>query len=135
MAIDRSMPVLIADDSDTMIVILRRMLHQLGFRNVDAAGDGATALAKMRAKHYGLVISDWNMEAMSGYDFLREMRRDAGLKRTPFIMMTSESRTDNLIAAKKAGVDNYIVKPFDVNTLKTKINTVYAARTAVVAEP
>jgi two-component system chemotaxis response regulator CheY len=84
----------------------------------------------MRSKRYGLVISDWNMVPMSGYELLRELRNDPALKRTPFIMVTSESKTENVIAAKKAGVDNYIVKPFNAHTLKAKIETVFAARSA-----
>ena len=82
----------------------------------------------MRSKRYGLVISDWNMEPMSGYELLRELRNDPGLKRIPFIMVTAESKTENVIAAKRAGVDNYIVKPFNAHTLKAKIETVFAAR-------
>ena len=135
MALDPSRPVLVVDDSATMIGIIRKLLQQLGFIDVDDAGDGAAALTKMRAKRYGLVISDWNMESMTGYDFLREVRGDPGLKRTPFIMMTAESNTEHVIAAKKAGVDNYIVKPFDAQMLKAKIETVLAAREAALTEP
>ncbi len=135
MALDPSRPVLVVDESAMMIGIIRKLLQQLGFIDVDDAGDGAAALTKMRAKRYGLVISDWNMESMTGYDFLREVRGDPGLKRTPFIMMTAESNTEHVIAAKKAGVDNYIVKPFDAQMLKAKIETVLAAREAALAEP
>jgi len=106
--------------------IIRNLLQQLGFTDVDDAGDGAAALAKMRTKRYGLVISDWNMEQMTGYDFLCEVRGDPGLKQTPFIMVTAESKTDNVVAAKNAGVNNYIVKPFDAHTLKAKIESVFA---------
>jgi two-component system, chemotaxis family, chemotaxis protein CheY len=130
MALNPSMSVLVVDDSNLMINIIRSLLSHLGFTDVDAANDGATALAKLRGKRYGLVISDWNMEPMSGYDLLRELRNDPTLKRTPFIMVTSESKTENVIAAKKAGVDNYIVKPFNAQTLKAKIETVLAARAA-----
>jgi len=131
MALNLSVPVLVVDDSAATMGVIRRMLRQLGFVHVDDARDGITALDMMRTKHYGLVISDWNMESMSGCDFLREVRGDANLKRTPFIMMTADPRSENVIAAKKAGVDNYIVKPFDVEALKAKIESVYAARTAV----
>ena len=79
----------------------------------------------MRGKKYGLVISDWNMEPMTGYDLLREVRADPNLATTPFIMITAESKTENVIAAKKAGVNNYIVKPFNAATLKTKIEAVF----------
>ena len=125
MAFDTSMPILIVDDYNTMIRIIRNLLRQLGFENIDDASDGASALAKMRDKPYGLVISDWNMEPMTGYDLLREIRSDPALAKTPFIMVTAESKTENVIAAKKAGVDNYIVKPFNAQTLQHKIQAVF----------
>ena len=124
MAVERSMPILIVDDYATMVRIIRNLLKQLGFENIDDAGDGSTALAKLRSKHYGLVISDWNMEPMTGYDLLREVRGDPALAQTPFIMVTAESKTENVIAAKKAGVNNYIVKPFNAETLKKKMSSV-----------
>ncbi len=125
MAVDHSMPVLIVDDYKTMIRIIRNLLKQLGFANVDEAGDGSAALNMMRGKDYGLVISDWNMEPMTGYELLREVRADDRLSRTPFIMVTAESKTDNVVAAKKAGVNNYIVKPFNAATLKAKIDAIF----------
>jgi len=125
MALDLSMPVLVVDDYNTMVRIIRNLLRQLGFENVDDASDGASALAKMRARKYGLVISDWNMEPMTGYDLLREVRADPALAATPFIMVTAESKTENVIAAKKAGVSNYIVKPFNAQTLRNKIEAVF----------
>lgn len=121
MAVDLAMPILIVDDYKTMLRIVRNLLKQLGFDNVDEATDGAQALEKARAKSYGLIISDWNMEPMTGYELLKEIRADNQLKDTPFIMVTAESKTDNVIAAKKAGVNNYIVKPFNAATLKTKL--------------
>lgn len=124
MAVDLSMPVLVVDDYKTMIRIIRNLLKQLGFTNVDDAADGTEALTKMKGKKYGLVISDWNMEPMTGYELLKEVRSDDQLKPTPFIMITAESKTENVIAAKKAGVNNYIVKPFNAATLKTKISAV-----------
>jgi len=126
MAVDLTMPVLVVDDYNTMIRILRNLLKQLGFQDIDDAADGTAALAKMRTKKYGLVISDWNMEPMTGYDLLKEVRGDPGLARIPFIMVTAESKTENVIAAKKAGVNNYIVKPFNAQTLQTKIEAVFA---------
>ena len=126
MAIDLSMPILVVDDYNTMIRIIRNLLRQLGFEDVDDASDGSAALNKMRGKRYGLVISDWNMEPMTGYELLKEVRADPGLNKTPFIMVTAESKTENVIAAKKAGVNNYIVKPFNAQTLKTKIEAVFA---------
>ena len=118
------MSVLVVDDYSTMIRIIRNLLKQLGFENIDDASDGSAALNKMRGKKYGLVISDWNMEPMTGYDLLREVRASPDLSTTPFIMITAESKTENVIAAKKAGVSNYIVKPFNAATLKTKMEAV-----------
>jgi two-component system chemotaxis response regulator CheY len=125
MAFDLSMPILVVDDYSTMIRIIRNLLKQIGFENVDDASDGSAALAKLQAKRYGLVISDWNMEPMTGYDLLKEVRADPNLATTPFIMITAESKTENVIAAKKAGVNNYIVKPFNAATLKTKMEAVF----------
>jgi two-component system chemotaxis response regulator CheY len=125
MAVDLSIPVLVVDDYNTMIRIIRNLLRQLGFRDVDEANDGSAALTKMRKRKYGLVISDWNMEPMTGYDLLQEVRSDPELYDTPFIMVTAESKTENVIAAKKAGVSNYIVKPFNAHTLKNKIDAVF----------
>jgi two-component system chemotaxis response regulator CheY len=124
MAIDMSMPVLVVDDYKTMLRIISNLLKQLGFENVEEASDGTEALEKMKKSSYGLVISDWNMEPMTGYELLLKVRADDGLKRTPFIMVTAESKTENVIAAKKAGVNNYIVKPFNAATLKQKITAV-----------
>jgi two-component system, chemotaxis family, chemotaxis protein CheY len=125
MAADTSMSILVVDDYNTMIRIIRNLLKQIGFENVDDANDGTSALAKMRAKKYHLVISDWNMAPMTGYDLLREIRADPALSATRFIMVTAESKTDNVIAAKRAGVDNYIVKPFNAQTLQHKIQAVF----------
>lgn len=124
MSVDSAMPILIVDDYKTMLRIVRNLLKQLGFNNVDEATDGSQALTKMRSKSYGLVISDWNMEPMTGYELLKEVRADSHLSATPFIMVTAESKTDNVVAAKKAGVNNYIVKPFNAATLKSKMAAV-----------
>jgi two-component system chemotaxis response regulator CheY len=126
LALDPSISVLVVDDYGTMVRIIRNLLRQLGFTDVDDAADGSAALAKMHAKHYGLVISDWNMEPMTGFELLQEMRIDPNLRKTPFIMVTAESKTENVIAARKAGVNNYIVKPFNAQTLKAKIEAVFA---------
>jgi two-component system chemotaxis response regulator CheY len=126
MAVDLGMPILVVDDYNTMIRIIRNLLRQLGFEDIDDASDGSAALDKMRHKKYGLIISDWNMEPMTGFDLLKEVRADPNLAKMPFIMVTAESKTENVIAAKKAGVNNYIVKPFNAATLKTKIEAVFA---------
>ncbi|MDJ0937947.1 MAG: response regulator [Kiloniellales bacterium] len=122
-SIDKNMPILIVDDYKTMLRIIRNLLKQLGFNNVDEATDGSAALQKMRDRSYGLVISDWNMEPMSGLQLLQEVRADAQLQTVPFIMVTAESKSENVVAAKQAGVTNYIVKPFNAATLKTKLTT------------
>ncbi len=124
MPVDMCMPILIVDDYKTMLRIIRNLLKQLGFENVDEAIDGSSAMEKMREKQYGLVISDWNMEPVTGLQLLREVRNDAKLKATPFIMITAESKKENVVAAKEAGVNNYIVKPFNAATLKTKLVSV-----------
>ena len=124
MAVDKEMPVLIVDDYKTMLRIIRNLLSQLNFTNVHEASDGETALAKLRDGKFGLVISDWNMEPMTGLQLLREVRSDDNLKETPFIMITAESKTENVVAAKEAGVNNYIVKPFNAETLKGKLSSV-----------
>lgn len=124
MPVDLNMHVLIVDDYKTMLRIIRNLLRQLGFVNIDEATDGSMALQMMRGGNYGLVISDWNMEPMTGLQLLREVRQDAKLKATPFIMVTAESKSENVVAAKQAGVSNYIVKPFNAETLKQKIVTV-----------
>ena len=124
MAVDMNMQILIVDDYKTMLRIIRNLLKQLGFNNVDEATDGSQALHKLRDKTYGLVISDWNMEPMTGIQLLREVRADAKLKDLPFIMITAESKTENVVAAKAAGVSNYIVKPFNAATLKIKLTSI-----------
>ena len=124
MAADLTTPVLVVDDFGTMIRIIRHFLKQLGFRDVDDASDGSEALEMLRRKRYGLVISDWNMEPMTGYELLERVREDPQLSPVPFIMVTAESRTSNVLAAKNAGVNNYIVKPFNAATLSGKIETV-----------
>jgi two-component system, chemotaxis family, chemotaxis protein CheY len=125
MAVNKAMNVLVVDDYKTMVRIIQNLLKELGFNNLDEAADGQEALAKMKSKKFGLVISDWNMEPMTGYELLQAVRADEELKATPFIMVTAESKTENVIAAKKAGVNNYIVKPFNAATLKQKMTAVF----------
>ena len=126
MAIDKTMNVLIVDDYKTMLSIIRNLLKQIDFNNVEEASDGAEALLKLRAGNFGLVISDWNMQPMTGLELLQEVRQDTRLKAMPFIMITAESKTENVVAAKQAGVSNYIVKPFNAETLRDKIEKVLA---------
>jgi two-component system chemotaxis response regulator CheY len=126
MAVDKSMNVLIVDDYKTMLRIIRNLLKQIDFNNVEEATDGSEALTKLRTGNFGLVISDWNMQPMTGLELLQEVRQDARLKGLPFIMITAESKTENVVAAKQAGVSNYIVKPFNAETLREKIEKVLA---------
>ena len=124
MAVNHSMPVLIVDDYTTMIRIIRNLLKQLGFANVDEAGDGTAALNMMRQKDYGLVISDWNMEPMTGYELLREVRADDRLSRT---LHNRHRRIEDRERdrGEEAGVNNYLVKPFNAATLKSKIDAIF----------
>jgi two-component system chemotaxis response regulator CheY len=124
MAVDMQMPILVVDDYKTMVRIIQNLLKQLGFTNFDDAADGEEALAKMRESKYALVISDWNMDPVSGYDLLQTVRADEELRDTPFIMVTAESHGEKVYAAKQAGVNNYIVKPFNAATLKRKLSAV-----------
>lgn len=124
MALDMNMKVLIVDDYKTMLRVLHNLLRQMNFTNIEEAEDGSEALEKLKQDTYGLVISDWNMEPMSGMDLLREIRADEKMKDLPFIMITAESSSENVKAAKDAGVSNYIIKPFTSETLRTKLVSV-----------
>lgn len=124
MAVDKNMKIMIVDDYSTMLRIIRNLLRQLDFNNVDEANNGGDALQKLRESPFHLIISDWNMEPMTGLDLLKEVRADTKLKHIPFIMITAESKTENVVAAKQAGVSNYIVKPFNAETLKVKMASV-----------
>lgn len=124
MALDTSVPVLIIDDYQTMLRIVRNLLRKIGFADVDEAQDGTEALEKLQRKNYGLVISDWNMAPMTGLELIHHVRANPNFSKLPFIMVTAEARAANIIAAKQAGVDNYIVKPFTTETLRTKVTSV-----------
>jgi two-component system chemotaxis response regulator CheY len=125
MAVDKTMNVLVVDDYKTMIRIVRGLLEQLGFSNVDDALDGPSALEKIRQKDYGLILSDWNMVPMTGYDLLKAVRADTRTKSVPFVMVTAEAKTENVVLARQAGVNNYIIKPFNLAVLKQKLTTVF----------
>ena len=127
MLVDKNTRILIVDDYKTMLRIIRNVLRQIGLVEVDEAGDGAEALAMLRGGDYGLVVSDWNMQPMTGLELLGHVRADAKLARLPFIMVTAESKAENIVAAKQAGVSNYVVKPFSAETLRSKIDAVFAA--------
>jgi two-component system chemotaxis response regulator CheY len=113
--------VLVVDDYATMRRIIRGLLSQIGFTLIEEAGDGDQAFTKLKEVPFGLVISDWNMPAVGGLDLLKRVRAEPTLKDLPFIMVTAESKTENVTAAREAGVTGYIVKPFNQETLKKKI--------------
>lgn len=125
MPVDKSMNVMVVDDYKTMTRIVRSLLEQLGFKNIDDATDGPSALEKIRQKDYGLILSDWNMSPMTGYDLLKAVRADDRLKAVPFVMVTAEAKTENIVAARDAGVSNYIIKPFTLAVLKQKLTAVF----------
>jgi two-component system chemotaxis response regulator CheY len=135
MALNPSISVLVVDDARTMTRIIRNLLQRIGFKDVDEAPGGAAALARMKLKRYGLFISDWNMEPMSGIDLLRQIRADPSLGDIPFIMVTAESRREHVIEAKEAGANNYIVKPFNAQALKAKIEAVFGEKAERVLLP
>jgi two-component system chemotaxis response regulator CheY len=119
-----SIKVLVVDDFPTMRRIVKNLLKQIGFENIDEAEDGTQALNKLKSGNYGLVVSDWNMPGMVGIDLLRNVRQDAALKEMPFLMVTAEAEKEKVIEAIKAGVDNYIVKPFTAEVLKEKLEKI-----------
>lgn len=125
MPADQSMKILVVDDMVTMRRIVKNILKQLGFGNVDEAENGQEALQKLRADTFGFVVSDWNMPVMTGIDMLRAIRADEKLKAIPVLMVTAEAQQTNLIEAVQAGVSNYIVKPFTAETLQEKIGKIF----------
>ena len=127
MAVDLKMNVLIVDDYKTMLRIEENLLRQIGFTNIEDANTGGAALEKLRQKKFGLILSDWNMEPMTGLELLTTVRADPALKGIPFIMVTAEGKVENVTTAKAAGVNNYIVKPFNAATLKQKLVSVLGA--------
>ena len=125
--------VLVVDDFPTLRRIVKNLLKQLGFENIDEAEDGAQALGKLKAGGYGLVVSDWNMPVMEGIDLLKHVREDEALKTMPFLMVTAEAEKDKVITAIKAGVDNYVVKPFTAEVLKEKLEKIADKRPSLKA--
>ena len=122
---DPKMPILIVDDFSTMRKIVRNCLKQLGFNNVTEAEDGVQALEKLQGSKFDLIISDWNMPNMMGIDLLRAVRSDGTLKTIPFLMVTAEAKKENVIEAAKAGVSNYIIKPFTADSLREKLDIIF----------
>ena len=121
MAVNKKMKILIVDDMRTMVMLISSMLRQMGFDNLDDASDGGAALEKMKTNKYEMILSDWNMEPMNGLDFLKSLRSDPATQALPFMLITAESKVENVIIAKKSGATNYIVKPFSAATLRDKL--------------
>ena len=125
--VSRNMKILVVDDFSTMRRIVKNILHQLGFSNIEEAEDGKVALNRLKGGGVEFVISDWNMPNMMGIDLLRQVRSDESLKKLPFLMVTAESQKENVIEAVQAGVSNYIVKPFTAETLEQKLELIFKA--------
>jgi two-component system chemotaxis response regulator CheY len=122
---DKNIKFLVVDDFSTMRRIIRNLLKELEFTNVDEAEDGVAALNKLHGAHYDFVVSDWNMPNMTGIDLLRAIRADTSLKHLPVLMVTAEARKENIIEAAKAGASGYIVKPFTAAVLEEKLNKIF----------
>ena len=122
---DKGMKILVVDDFPTMRRIVRNLLKELGYSNVDEAEDGQADLARLRGGSYEFVISDWNMPNLDGLAMLKEIRADANLAHLPVLMVTAESKKENIIAAAQAGANGYVVKPFTAATLDEKLNKIF----------
>ncbi|TDR71062.1 chemotaxis response regulator CheY [Paludibacterium purpuratum] len=122
---DKNMRFLVVDDFSTMRRIVRNLLKELGFTNVDEAEDGQVALHKLKTQHYDFVVSDWNMPNMTGIELLKAVRSEPTLKGLPFMMITAEAKRENIIEAAMAGASGYIVKPFTAATLEEKMNKIF----------
>ncbi|MGO9983685.1 MAG: response regulator [Rhodomicrobium sp.] len=127
---DPNLKILAVDDYNTMVRIVRKLLKQIGYEDVDEASNGQIALGMIQKKQYGLIIPDWNMEHMTGFELLQRVRAAGATAKTPFIVVTAESRPDSVIAAQKSGANEYLVKPFSAPILKAKIDRALAAATA-----
>lgn len=119
------MKILVVDDFATMRRIIKNILKQLGYTNVDEADDGSTGLAKMKGNQFDLVITDWNMPNVNGLELVKAARSDEKLKTVPILMVTAEAMKENIIEAIKAGVSNYVVKPFTAEVMKEKIDKIF----------
>jgi two-component system chemotaxis response regulator CheY len=122
---DKNMKFLVVDDFSTMRRIVRNLLKELGFTNVDEAEDGVVALGKLKSGNFEFVVSDWNMPNMTGIELLRAIRADGALKHLPVLMVTAEAKKENIIEAAQAGASGYVVKPFTAATLEEKLNKIF----------
>ncbi|BDX07722.1 chemotaxis response regulator CheY [Planctobacterium marinum] len=122
---DKNMKILVVDDFSTMRRIIKNLLKDLGFTNVQEADDGSTALPMLQQGDFDFVVTDWNMPGMQGIDLLRAIRADDKLKHTPVLMVTAEAKKEQIVAAAQAGVNGYVVKPFTAATLKEKLDKIF----------
>lgn len=122
---DKSMKILVVDDFSTMRRIIKNLLKDLGFSNIQEADDGSTALPMLQQGDFDFVVTDWNMPGMQGIDLLREIRKDDKLKHMPVLMVTAEAKKEQIVAAAQAGVNGYVVKPFTAATLKEKLDKIF----------
>lgn len=123
--VNKSIKILVVDDFPTMRRIVRNLLKELGFENVDEAEDGQIALEKLRNSRFELVVSDWNMPNLDGLEMLKQIRADPDLTKMPVLMVTAEAKKENIIAAAQAGASGYVVKPFTAATLEDKLNKIF----------
>ena len=122
---DKSMKILVVDDFSTMRRIIKNLLKDLGFSNIQEAEDGSTALPMLQQGDFDFVVTDWNMPGMQGIDLLRAIRADDKLKHLPVLMVTAEAKKEQIVAAAQAGVNGYVVKPFTAATLKEKLDKIF----------
>jgi len=123
--LDKNMKILVVDDFSTMRRIVKNLLSDLGFKNIDEADDGNTALPKLKSGNFDFLVTDWNMPGMTGIDLLKAVRADPQLASIPVLMVTAESKREQIIEAAQAGVNGYVVKPFTAGTLEEKINKIF----------
>jgi two-component system chemotaxis response regulator CheY len=128
--VSKEMKILVVDDFSTMRRIIKNLLHDLGYANVTEADDGQTALPMLQAGSFDFLITDWNMPGMPGLDLLKAVRADARLKQMPVLMLTAESKREQIVEAAQAGVNGYVIKPFTAVTLKEKIDKILESRAA-----
>ncbi|MEW6764613.1 MAG: chemotaxis response regulator CheY [Pseudomonadota bacterium] len=122
---DRNMKILVVDDFSTMRRIIKNLLRELGFTNIDEADDGSTALPMLKTGQYDFLVTDWNMPGMTGIDLLKAVRADPDIQKLPVLMVTAEAKREQIIMAAQAGVNGYVVKPFTSGTLKEKIEKIF----------
>ncbi len=130
---DKNIRILIVDDFSTMRRIIKGLLHELGFNNIEEADDGNTALPMLRAHSFDFLITDWNMPGMTGLDLLKNVRADAKLGKLPVLLVTAEAKREQIVEAAQAGVNGYVVKPFTANTLKEKMDKIFERLTAAAS--